>query len=317
MLNKLKFRLNLFDGEGSGAAPAGASGGNAAAGSPSADATTTGVEGAVAEPNGNTTEGAEPKVEKSREERRKAYDAFIKGEGKEFFEEDTQNIISKRVKDGKALKEQVEKYKPFIDALTDRYNHDPDDLDGLMKAIQADRDFCSEAAAEAGMDNTETYLKFKDHERKAKLYEAEQKKAREAATEAEREAFANRQVNKWLEQAKALKSKYPGFDSSELSNPLFAATIGFYESNRMENAVERAYESIHHSDILKSAVETAKAETEKAVVDNIRVKGNRPVEGGASSSSATSVGYDVKNLTREQRAEIARQAAFGKRIDLK
>ena len=85
----------------------------------------------------------------------------------------------------------------------------------------------------------------------------------------------------------------------------------------MENAVEKAYESIHHSDILKSAVETAKAETEKAVVDNIRTRGNRPVEGGASSSSATSVGYDVKNLTREQRAEIARLAASGKRIDFK
>ena len=113
MLNKFKFRLDLF-GDGSGAAPSGASGGNATAGSPSADATTTGVEGAVAEPKENATEGAEPKVEKSREERRKAYDAFIKGEGKEFFEEDTKNIVSKRVKEGKALKEQVDKYPKTI-----------------------------------------------------------------------------------------------------------------------------------------------------------------------------------------------------------
>jgi hypothetical protein len=84
---------------------------------------------------------------------------------------------------------------------------------------------------------------------------------------------------------------------------------------RVGVSVEAAYQAKHYQDLIRSAVENAKAETEKAVVDNIRAKGNRPVEGGASSSSATSVGYDVKNLTREQRAEIARQATVGKRIE--
>jgi hypothetical protein len=310
MLNKIKFRLNLFDGEGSGAAPSGASGGNAAAPSPGADATTTGVEGAVAEPNGNATEGAEPKVEKSREERRKAYDAFIKGEGKEFFEEDTKNIISKRVKDGKALKEQVDKLNPFVEALADKYNRDPADLDGLMKAIQGDRDFFAEAAAEAGMDNPETYRKFKESERKAKLFEAEQQRARDAATEAERTSFIEQRVREWQEQAEALKSKYPGFDfETDSQDKEFMSML------RAGVSVEAAYQTKHYQELIKSAVETAKSETEKAVVDNIRAKGNRPVEGGASSSSATSVGYDVRNLTREQRAEIARQATVGKRIE--
>lgn len=312
MLNKLKFRLNLFNGDGSGAAPSGASGGNAAAGSPSADATTTGVEGAVAEPNGKATEGAEPKVEKSREERRKAYDAFIKGEGKEFFEEDTKNIVSKRVKDGKALKEQVDKLNPFVEALADKYNRDPTDLDGLMKAIQGDRDFFAEAAAEAGMDNPETYRKFKESERKAKLFEAEQQRARDAATEAERTSFIEQRVREWQEQAEALKSKYPGFDfEADSQDKEFMSML------RAGVSVEAAYQAKHYQDLIRSAVETARSETEKAVVDNIRAKGSRPTEGGASSGSAPAVGYDVHNLTREQRAEIARQAAFGKRIDLK
>lgn len=313
MLNKFKFRLDLF-GDGSGAAPSGATGGNATAGSPSADATTTGVEGAVAEPKANTAaEGNKsPAVEKTREERRKAYDAFIKGEGKEFFEEDTQNIISKRVKDGKALKEQVDKLNPFVEALADKYNRDPTDLDGLMKAIQGDRDFFAEAAAEAGMDNPETYRKFKESERKAKLFEAEQQRARDAATQAEKSAFIDQKVREWQEQAEALKAKYPGFDfETDSQNKEFMGML------RAGVSVEAAYQAMHYQDLVRNAVETAKAETEKAVVDNIRTKGNRPVEGGASSSSATSVGYDVRNLTREQRAEIARQAAFGKRIDLK
>ena len=148
MLNKFKFRLDLF-GDGSGAAPSGASGGNAAAGSPSADATTTGVEGAVAEPNGINTEGAEPKVEKSREERRKAYDAFIKGEGKEFFEEDTKNIVSKRVKEGKALKEQV----------ADRLNETAKELYGIENFV----DMIADETITEDMEELYAYLTEKGH----------------------------------------------------------------------------------------------------------------------------------------------------------
>ena len=310
-----KLRLNLF-GEG---APGATAGGDAAAPSPGADATKSGVTDPVAEGSANTAaEGNKsPAVEKTREERRKAYDAFIKGEGKEFFEEDTQNIISKRVKDGKALKEQVDKLNPFVEALADKYNRDPTDLEGLMKAIQGDRDFFAEAAAEAGMDNPDTYRKFKDHERKAKLYEAEQKKIAEEQQkiaeekkEADRANFVNQKLQEWQTEAEGLKSKYPGFDfEAETKDKQFMQML------RAGVSVEAAYQAKHHAELLRSAVDTAKAETEKAVVDNIRAKGQRPVEGGANTVSAPQTGYDVRNLTRAQRAEIARQAAYGKRIE--
>ena len=303
-----KLRLNLF-GEGASGATAG---GDAAAPSPGADATKSGVTDPAAEGSANTAaEGNKsPAVEKTREERRKAYDAFIKGEGKEFFEEDTQNIISKRVKDGKALKEQVDKLNPFVEALADKYNRDPTDLEGLMKAIQGDRDFFAEAAAEAGMDNPDTYRKFKESERKAKAYEAEQQKIAEEKKEADRANFVNQKLQEWQTEAEGLKSKYPGFDfEAETKDKQFMQML------RAGVSVEAAYQAKHHAELLRSAVETAKSETEKAVVDNIRAKGQRPVEGGANTVSAPQTGYDVRNLTRAQRAEIARQAAYGKRIE--
>ena len=303
-----KLRLNLF-GEG---APGATAGGDAAAPSPGADATKSGVTDPAAEGSANTAaEGNKsPAAEKTREERRKAYDAFIKGEGKEFFEEDTQNIISKRVKDGKALKEQVDKLNPFVEALADKYNRDPTDLEGLMKAIQGDRDFFAEAAAEAGMDNPDTYRKFKEGERKLKAYEAEQQKIAEEKKEAERATFVNQKLQEWQTEAEGLKSKYPGFDfEAETKDKQFMQML------RAGVSVEAAYQAKHHAELLRSAVETAKSETEKAVVDNIRAKGQRPVEGGANTVSAPQTGYDVRNLTRAQRAEIARQAAYGKRIE--
>lgn len=310
-----KILLNLFGEGGAGAAPAGATGGNATASSPGADATNTGVnEGSVAETNANTAaEGNKsPAVEKTREERRKAYEAYINGEGKEFFKEDTQNIVSKRVKEGKELKERVDKLNPFVEAIADKYNLDPSDLDGLMNAIQGDRDFFAEAAAEAGMDNPETYRKFKESERKAKAYEAEQKRIADERVEAERQSFAEQKLKAWQTEAEGVKAKYPGFDfETEVQDKQFMQML------RAGVSVEAAYQAKHHQEILRSAVDTAKAETEKAVVDNIRAKGQRPVEGGANGVSAPQTGYDVRNLTREQRAEIARQAAYGKRIEFK
>mgnify|MGYP003289397782 CR=1 FL=1 len=158
-----KFRLNYFGEGGAGAASSGASGGVATASSPGADATNTGVDaekadGSVAENiENNSAEGGNPEVQaKTREERRKAYDAYINGEGKEFYAEDTKNIVSKRVKGEKELKAQVDKLNPFVEAIADKYNLDPSDLDGLMKAIQGDRDFFAEAAADAGMDSPES-----------------------------------------------------------------------------------------------------------------------------------------------------------------
>ena len=305
-----KFRLNWF-GEGGGS---GATGGTAAASSPGADATNTGVGGSAAESNANnSTEASKTEVQaKSREERRKAYDAFIKGEGKEFYNEDTQRIISRRVKDEKALRDELGKKNPFIEALADKYGHDPADLDGLMAKISNDRDFYAEAAAEAGMDSPETYRKFRESERKAKAFEAEQKRIKEQAEAQKRNSFVNERVRGWQQEAEALKGKYADISlSKEMANPQFAAML------RSGVSVEAAYEALHHKEILAKTQQDTKAATEKAVIDNLRAKGQRPAEGGANPTSAPLTGFDVRSLTKAQRAEFARQAALGKRIEFK
>lgn len=306
-----RFRLDLF-GEGGGAS--GATGGNAAAGSPSASATTTGDNSSAAENSENLgVEGSKTDTPtKSLEERRKAYDEYIKGEGKEFYDKDTQEIVKKRVKDEKALKEQVGRLNPFIEALADKYGHDPSDLDGLMQKITNDRDFYAEAAAEAGMDSPETYRKFRESERRVKAFEAEQKRIADEKAAQEKSVFVSEKIRAWQTEAEALKDKYPSFDfEKDMVNPQFAAML------RSGVSVEAAYQAMHHAEIVANSVAAAKAEAEKAVIDNLRAKGQRPDEAGASSTSAPLTGFDVRSLTREQRAEYARQAALGKRIEFK
>ena len=94
----------------------------------------------------------------------------------------------------------------------------------------------------------------------------------------------------------------------ELENKQFAGML------RAGVSFEAAYQAMHHAEIVANSVAAAKAEAEKAVIDNLRAKGQRPDEAGASSTSAPLTGFDVRSLTREQRAEYARQAALGKRI---
>ncbi len=246
---------------------------------------------------------------KSREERRRAYDEYIKGEGKEFYAEDTQQIVSKRVKDLKAMEEKMGKLQPFMDALADKYNLSSDDLEGLMKAIQGDREFFAEAAAEAGMDNPETYRQFREAQRQSKAFE-DAKKAQQAREEAaRRQSFVEQKMQAWQTEAEGVKAKYPNFNfEADSANPQFMSML------RSGVGIEAAYRALHHDEIVAGAVSDAKSRTEKSVVDNIRAKGARPVENGTSSASAFTYKSDVSKLNRADRAEIARRAARGEKI---
>ena len=261
----------------------------------------------------NTSAEAQKATEapKSREERRRAYDEFIKGEGREFYAEDTQNIISKRHKDFKAMEEKMGRLQPFMDALSDKYNLSSDDLEGLMRAIQSDRDFFSEAAAEAGMENPDTYREYREAQRKNKAFEEAQKAQKAAAEEARRQSFVQQKTAAWQAEAEALKGKYPSFNfQGDMRNPQFTSML------RSGVSVEAAYRALHHDEIVAGEVANAKAQTEKTLVDNIRAKGSRPVENGTSSASTFTYKSDPSKFTKADRAEIARRVARGEKIEL-
>ncbi len=65
---------------------------------------------------------------------------------------------------------------------------------------------------------------------------------------------------------------------------------------------------------VEAAVSVARAETERAVLDGIRARGQRPAECALSEGSGDALRSQAGRLSRAQRAEVARRAAKGERI---
>ncbi len=66
---------------------------------------------------------------------------------------------------------------------------------------------------------------------------------------------------------------------------------------------------------VKAAVEKTREETERAVTESIRARGMRPAESALTPGVSRHFGGGASRLTRAERAEMARRAARGERIE--
>lgn len=300
MLRLLFARLDLFDGEG-GSAPSGDSSGTSA--SPTGDLSSvqygkdTSPEPTETEPQ----ETAEPAPkEKTLEERTKEYQEFIKA-NKDIHDAENQKIFNKRFKDYKELQTANARQAEILQRLSDRYKTNAGDLDALSKALDSDDRMWEDAADEAGM-SVEQYKEFQKLTRENQRLVQTQK-------EAERQQKADEQVSKWLGEEQTLKQQFPDFSlNTELDNPQFAHLL------QAGIPMEHAYKVTHFDELQQNAAVSVAKATEKKVTDSIRAKGNRPTENGTRTTSAFTRKTDVSQLTKADRAEIARRVARGEQI---
>lgn len=326
--------LNLFDG---GAAGAGASSGAGATGSGTGGVATEGNVNTKGDTNaqtgadktdgntrrqtsgetkGNSGPDAEGNEKKSLEERRKAYRALMDGEYKDLYTEDTQGLINRRFKETKQMQQTIDKQRGVLDVLAQKFGIEDGDIDKISEALSKDDDFWSMAADRAGME-VDTFKEFTRLKAQEKAIAREKEARAEAEAVAERERRVRSTMESWQKEAEGMKAAYPEFDlERETSNKEFMDSLSFYQRAQVQNPVERAYKATYHDKLLSDAVGKAKAETEKGVVDNIRAKGARPAENGTQSRSAFTGKVNVHNLSKAQRAELARRAERGEIIDL-
>ena len=320
-LKLLSIRLNLFDGgsgSGTGAAAGGAmAGGNASTGaegtSVSTQQTNSGAKSQEASAQNTSVAGENTRT---LEERRKAYRELMDGEYKDLYQEDTQGLINRRFKETKDLRDTNTKQKAVLDILAQRYGIADGDVTKIQEAIEKDDDMWSEMAAEAGFEDVSKYrdyVKLQNETKALRAAEAERREAEERAQRvAQEQRFVAEKTARWNAEAEALKAKYPEFDiSREHANKEFMSALTFYDRAQVQNPVERAYKATHHDEIVNGAVEKARAQTEKNVVDNIRAKGKRPSENGTQNNSSFTAGIDWGNLSKTQRAELLRRAERG------
>lgn len=315
-------RLDHFDGEGAGAAPAAAEGpgeqgeklmAEAAARNSRANRTdpyANVVFGKAPEQTAEDTNGSEKSQaaadkkdvdtsERTLEDKRKAYDDMINGEFKEFYTKDTQNMINRRFKETKALEKQVADQQPIIDMLMQRYG--ATDTESLMSAIEGDSAYWQDAADDAGMSVSQ-FMEFQKLQRENRALLQQQ------------EAYVNQQkvdqqLAQWTQEAEAIKQSYPNFNlEAEAQNPEFIRLL------QAGTPMEHAYKVLHLDEILNDERNVTAAYTEKKVIDNVRARGQRPQEAGLNSNNAITYKSDVASMSNKDILEIARRVKRGESI---
>lgn len=297
--------LHLF-GEGAAAAA-----GDAGAQGEAAEATTTTVPTRRTNKNplSNVLYGSEAdKVESEKkpevkvtsdalEEKRKAFKEMITGEYKDLYTEEFQNAFNRRFPEYKKMQADIENAKPILDKLAARYNVMDGDLSKLEKAIDEDHTYWASAAEEAGMDE-DSFREMQNLKRQnAELLRMQQ--------EQQARSQADAQVKQWMQDAEAVKAKFPNFDFAyEMNNPDFVKLL------RKGTPVEHAYKLIHFDELMSDNA----LNTQRAVTENIRAKGARPAENGTSSQGAFTVKRSASQLNRADRDEIVARVRRGERI---
>jgi len=282
----LTIDLSMF---GEGAAPAGeASAPAAAAEAPAAPAEVRYGKQPTAEA-APQTETQNPTVDKG-----KAFSDLIKNEYKQEYTEATQKLINRRFRETDA---KISAQQPVMDLLASRYGIDDGDPAKILNAVQADTAFWQEAADAAGM-TVEQY-------RTMRQLEAKNRQLMAAQQSQQAQYLAQRRYQQWQAEAAQLQQKYPGFSLEEMQgNDVFTTLLknGF--------SMEQAFKSCSTEYLAAQAA----AQTEKAVVDNIRARGSRPAEAGSSSKPAATVKDDVSILSDKDVLAILAQIGGGKKI---
>ena len=252
------------------------------------------------QPTEETTPAAKV-VENPTEDRNAKFEALIKGEYKDLYDQKMQDTVQKRLKSTKETVEKYEALAPTLDILAKKYGVDATNIEALNKAIEDDNSFFEEEALEKGI----TVEQLKEI-RKMEKENAELKRQME---EQNRKDNANKVYSQWMNQAESTKQVYPSFDlRTEMQNPKFVDLL------RSNIDVRTAYEVIHKDDIIAGAMQFTAKKVEQNLTNKIIANGARPSENGNSSQGASVTKSDVSTLSKADRAEIARRVARGEKI---
>ncbi|MBQ1789375.1 MAG: hypothetical protein II008_04295, partial [Oscillospiraceae bacterium] len=146
------------------------------------------------------------------DDREAQFEALIKGEYKDLYEDRLKDTISKRLKGTEETVRRYDALSPVLGLLAQKYGVDANDAEALSKAIEDDETFYEDEALEKGM----TVQQVKDL-RKMQRENAELKRQMEERQSRER---AEQDFAQWMQEAEQLKQIYPAFDlNEELQNP--------------------------------------------------------------------------------------------------
>lgn len=238
-------------------------------------------------------------------EKRRADYAKFKNDFKAEFDAEVQGVIKKRLKSARdneaAAREYRERTGRVFDALAVNYNLDPEDIDGILRAVQADNTFLEQEALKRGVPVEE--LKH------TRTIERENARFR-----AEREAYAQEQAadekyRQWISEEQDARLVYPGLDlREEIKSP------EFYRLLESGVDVKTAFEVVHKDDIIAAGMQYAVRKTAANVQLEAEKNSRRPRENGLSSPPAVKTQTDVSKLSRKEINDYIERARRGEKI---
>jgi hypothetical protein len=240
------------------------------------------------------------------------FEALINGKYKDAYGKKTKGIVSERVKNLKAENAdhtaKLDSHKAILEDIAFKYGLEADDLDGISKAIKADKTYEEQQAFNEGKTLDEWLAAKKESREKATQQKELATLRAQVQEQKNREAFM-KQYAEWDEHTAAIKAIYPSYDlSTEMKSKDFV--------HLLRNGVnpKNAYELMHMNEILSTAMAHATTTTKTQVADSIIANGSRPAENGMNSQSAAITKINVSNLSKEQIADYKQRAARGEII---
>ena len=237
-------------------------------------------------------------------ETEETFESLIKGKYKPEADAWAQNLVQNRFKKNAEIEATLESHKALHELLGKKFNLDPTDINGIMRALSRDPEKVELMAMERGV-TVDTMNKILDLEDKAKLYdEAEEQRKRQTAFQRARQAH----LESLAIQSKEALAAYPEFDlEQEMTNPQFMRMTGPGGGF----TAKQAYEAIHHQEIVNAVMQ----QQAQAFTKSVKANGARPAENGLKAEQgASTVKTDPRSLTPADRAEIRRRVARGERI---
>ena len=252
---------------------------------------------AEGENNSTDTDGEENSEEE--------FEKLIKGKFKNVYQNRVQSLVKDRLstkdKQISDMKKKENTGNQIFALIANKYNVQPDDLDGLLKAVTEDKDLFAEKALAAGVTTEEARNNF---------FTKQRTNAQEEELETLRREKAARELDTHLRTIAAETMKeFPNFNlEEEFQNPSFRTALDFIAQQKNEQNektgrndeiydLTTAYKMAHFDELQKDLVKRSSSAAISAAAQSIQSGARRPTENAVKKSGTTTQRKSVEDMS--------------------
>lgn len=254
----------------------------------------------------NNAEGENNSTDTDDEENlEEEFEKLIKGKFKNVYQNRAQSLFKDRMSTkNKQISDMQKKENTgnqIFALIANKYNVQPDDLDGLLKAVSEDKDLFAEKALAAGVTTEEARNDF---------FKQQKTNAQEEELETLRREKAARELDTHLRSIAAETMKeFPNFNlEEEFQNSSFRTALDFIAQQKNEQNektgrndeiydLTTAYKMAHFNELQKDLVKRSSSAAISAAAQSIQSGARRPTENAVKKSGTTTQRKNVDEMS--------------------